>query len=135
MNRVIDLINQLKKKCISFDIDCMREHNISDSEYNFFLIAADCEKLNSKLIAEKMNLSLSRVSRVIDKLVKNGFIERESNLEDRRIININLSKKGKDLKTRIDDFRNECERKIIKSIPSSELSVIKKGFEDIINVL
>ena len=135
MNRVIDLISQLKKKCISFDLDCMKEHNISDSEYNFFLIVSDCKKLNSKSIAKKMDLSLSRVSRVIDKLVKDGFIERKSNIKDRRIINIKLSKKGEDLKNEIENFRNGCEARIIESIPSSKLNFIKEGFEDIIKVL
>lgn len=135
MKRVIDLINQLKKKCISFDIDCMKKHNISDSEYNFFLIAFDCKKLNSKSIAEKMDLSLSRVSRIIDKLVNDGFIKRESNKKDRRIINIKLSKKGHDLKTEIENFRIECETRITESIPTSKLDTIKEGFEDIIKVL
>ncbi len=135
MNRVIDLINQLKKKCISFDLECMQENNISDSEYNFFLIVSDCKKLNSKSIAEKMNLSLSRVSRIIDKLVKNKFIEREGNINDRRIINIKLTKKGITLKNEIENYRNECEKRIIENIPTSKLNLIKEGFEDIIKSL
>ncbi|MEN8118734.1 MAG: MarR family transcriptional regulator [Bacteroidota bacterium] len=135
MKKVVDLLNQLKKKCLELDLICMKEHNISDSEYNFFLIVSDCKRLNSKSIAEKMGLSLSRTSRIIDKLVNNGLIERDHNIKDRRIINIRLSKKGIDLKTKIDNFRIECETRITENIPASKLNIIKESFEDIINVL
>lgn len=135
MKRVIDLINELKKKCIVFDLDCMKKHNISDSEYNFFLIASDCKKLNSKSIAVKMDLSLSRVSRIIDKLVINGFLEREQDQQDRRTIKIKLSEKGMALKKEIENFRTECETRITQKIPSTKLNIIREGFEDIINVL
>ena len=82
-----------------------------------------------------MDLSLSRVSRIIDKLVIDGFLKRENDKNDRRIINIKLSKKGQDLKKQIENFRTECETRITESIPSSKLNIIREGFEDIINVL
>ena len=135
MKRTIDLINKLKKKCMNFDIECMKEHNISDSEYNFFLAVPEYEQFNSKLIAKKMNLSLSRVSRIIDKLVNNEFLERENSTIDRRTINIKLSEKGKKIKVKIENYRNECENKIMKNIPPDKLKEIQEAFENIIDIL
>ena len=82
-----------------------------------------------------MNLSLSRVSRIIDKLVNNSFLEREHNKKDRRVIDIKLTKKGKKIKTDIENYRNECEKKIRQSFPESKLDEIKNIFENIIDVL
>ena len=135
MKRTIDLINELKNKCNNFDKECMNKHKISNSEYNFFLKITKDSKFNSKEIADKMNLSLSRVSRIIDKLVRNDFLFREHNKQDRRTINIKLSPKGEKIQKEIENYRNDCEKRIIENIPPSILENIKDSFENIIKVL
>lgn len=135
MTRVIDLINELKKKCIITENEFVKRHNISDSEYNFFISFSKVEVFDSKLIAKKMNLSLSRVSRVVDKMVKNGYIERKIDLVDRRTICLNLTEKGILLSKEIENYRENCEKTILENIPEQEINKIKEGFSKIIEVL
>lgn len=135
MENVIDLLYELKRKCISSDAEFSSHLKISESEYNFFVVVSQCKTLSSKAIAEKMQLSLSRVSRVIDKLVKNGYIRRTIDESDRRNILIELTKKGLDLKSEIDAYRNSCEERLISNLPAKELSTIKDGFKKVIDIL
>ena len=75
-----------------------------------------------------MGLSLSRVSRVVDKLVVNGFLDRNSDTTDRRAITLCLTDKGKDIRRKIDKIRNECETRLLDTIPADEMKLFREIF-------
>ena len=117
MEDVMDLLYELKRKCISSDAEFSAHLNISDSEYNFFIVASKCDTLNSRTIADEMHLSLSRVSRIIDKLVKHGYLCRSIDDSDRRNILIEFTDKGKKLNAEIQDYRKQCEERLLSNLP------------------
>ncbi len=132
---VIDLVCEIKKKCIENDSRFISNLNISDSEYNFIKALIACKKMNSKSIANKMNLSPSRVSRIIDKMVKGGYLNRKSSEEDRRNISISLTNKGNNLLDEVIKFRKICETKITSSLTDIEFDMVKSVLTKIINSL
>ncbi len=135
MESIIDLICDLKKKCIESDNQFISEMNISDAEYNLVKALINCQKFDSKSISEKMGISLSRVSRIIDKAVKNEYLERTQSTTDRRTVNIKLTKKGKELRKTISKFRKKCDDAIIKSLPEFEIESMKNNLKTIIEIL
>ena len=117
---IIDLVCDLKKKCIENDSKFISDLNISDSEYNFIKTLITCKSMNSKSIANKMGLSPSRVSRIIDNMVINGYLSRKNSEEDRRNISISLTKKGDGLVEKVIKFREECETIITQALTKKE---------------
>ena len=132
---VIDLIYELKKKCVKSDIQFAVDLKINQSEYNFVQFLTGSNKMTCKAIAEKMNLSTSRVSRIIDNMVKKGFLTRTYPENDRRNININLTEKGILLKKEILKFKKECEQKITESLSESEQASVNYYLKKIIELL
>ena len=55
--------------------------------------------LNQKSLAEKLLKSGGNITLVIDNLEKSGWVERQTNPEDRRSVLVHLTPKGKDLIT------------------------------------
>jgi DNA-binding MarR family transcriptional regulator len=51
--------------------------------------------LTMKSLAEKMHLSISTITRVLEPLVRKGYVERTEDPDDRRIRHISLSNSGK----------------------------------------
>ena len=84
MERLFDLIEQLKSRCVKNELIIMEEANISLAEYNGISALDPEERVCGNDLSRKMNLSPSRASRVIDKLVKNGYLLREGDAADRR---------------------------------------------------
>ena len=82
-----------------------------------------------------MDLSLSRISRVVDKLVNKKYLTRKTDSSDRRAIKLTLTKEGKNLKKEIEEYRKECELRIIKNVSDKELNTIKKSFYTILELL
>ncbi len=135
MESIIDLVCELKKKCIESDNQFIAKLDISDSEYNFMKALINCRHLNSKAVAKRMGLSLSRVSRILDSMVQKGYVLRWQDEKDRRTINIRLSDKGEELKIIIVKFRQECDDKIFASLPENEINLLQNSLKTIISVL
>lgn len=126
---ILSLVYQMKQKCAQVDQQLMDDLKISQSELLFFSALDNCEGLSSPELAKNMGLSLSRISRVVDKLVVNGYLDRNTDAADRRAITLCLTPKGKVVRNKIDEVRNECEARLIETIPSEEI----ERFRDLIS--
>lgn len=118
---ILSMVYEMKKKCAQVDQGLMDDLNISQSELLFFSSLDNCLGLSSPELAKNMGLSASRVSRVVDKLVVNGYLDRNTDATDRRAITLCLTPKGKVIRGKIDKVRNECEARLLESMPSEEI--------------
>ncbi len=132
--KLIDLIYQLKSKCASNDTEFISELNISQAEYNLFLGICHCEHLNSKDIAKETGLSTSRISRILDKAVKNGYLKRSIDPDDRRNIKLEITQKGEKIKKSIQDYRLGCEKMLQNYLSDDEIKLVKESFSKVLTV-
>lgn len=130
---LLDLIYRLKAGCIANECRIMEETGLSPAEYNGIAAINSRENISCNALSQKMGLSPSRASRVLDKMVKNGYFIRENNALDRRKCTISLAKKGLDIKKKIDKLKSDCEQKIYERLSSQEITVIVDGLKKIIN--
>ena len=129
---ILSMIYEMKKQCAKVDQLLMDDLNISQSELLFFSALDTCKGLNSPELAKNMGLSASRVSRVVDKLVVNGYLDRNTDVSDRRAITLCLTPKGKVIRSKIDKVRNECEARLLGSIPSEEVEQFREIISKIV---
>ena len=99
---------------------------------------SDSGKMKISDLSKKMGLSNSTVSGIIDRLEKQGLVERKRSDEDRRVVYVNVTEKFK--KNFEDNFKNiqyEIEE-IIKKTPSQDIQDILRGLrllDQLINVM
>jgi len=132
---ILDLIYELKKKCTLGDEEFFNTIKISQAEYNMFLCLRNCKHFNSYSVAEKMQLSLSRVSRIIDKMVNKEFLSRSTNKTDRRAIDIKMTETGKDIMNKIIAYREKREENLQSKINQTEEVEIRKCLEKLTEIL
>jgi DNA-binding MarR family transcriptional regulator len=113
---ILAMVFEMKKKCAQVDQQLMDELNLSQSELLFFSALDNCQGLRSPELARNMGLSPSRVSRVIDKLVVNGYLDRNTDASDRRAITLCLTSKGKSIRNKIGKVRDECESRLLGTV-------------------
>jgi len=121
MEKLIDLIDQLKSRCIENELMIMEQASLTPAEYNGILALDPDEFVCGSTLSQKMNLSPSRASRVIDKLVRNGYLVRENDAQDRRKCTICLAEKGIKVKKRIDKIKKECESRVRDKLSPIEI--------------
>jgi len=130
MNKsIIDLIIELKKGCMEDEKQIRIRCNISFVEYKGIMEIDIEERMTCNALAKKMGLSPSRGSRIIDNLVRKGYLLRMVNPTDRRSFVVSLSFKGAKIRKQIKQERNNCEKRIIKSFSEKEVELIKEGLE------
>ncbi|HEY3388698.1 MAG TPA: MarR family transcriptional regulator [Prolixibacteraceae bacterium] len=129
---ILSMVYEMKRKCAQVDQRLMDDLNISQSELLFFSALDDCQGLSSPELAKNMGLSLSRISRVVDKLVVNGYLDRNTDAADRRAITLCLTPKGKVVRSKIEEVRNECEARLLGTIPSEEIERFRELISKIV---
>jgi DNA-binding MarR family transcriptional regulator len=132
---IMGMVYEMKKKCTHVDQRLMEEFNLSQSEYLFFSSLDNCQVISSNELSKSMGLSASRVSRVVEKLVVNGYLDRNTDSSDRRAITLCLTSKGREIKSRIDQERLKCEEQLLRVIPSDEIEKLREIIGKIIEAI
>ncbi len=135
MEKIVDMIYRLKSKCVSSDLEIMKKHELSPAEYNGIAAINAGEKVSGLDVAERMDLSPSRASRVIDRMVNNGYLIRKEDPVDRRRCTIYLAKKGISVKKKIDKIKTDCEKSIRNQLTDDELKVFTQSLQKIMDIL
>lgn len=132
--KLIDLIIELKKGYMEDEKQIRTLCNVSLAEYKAILEIKTTEIITCNILSEKMGLSISRGSRIIDSLVRKGYLLKMENPEDRRSFVLSLSSKGTEIKKQIEQERNNYEYRLRKNLSVREVKIIKEGLELIAKV-
>ena len=76
-------------------------------------------------IAEHLGYDRPTITGIIDRLVKQGFVLRETNPEDRRSQNISLTPKSRELVQTMEIFFQEVNDNSLTGFPDSEIEIFK----------
>lgn len=107
------------------------------TQTQFFVITAihSNRRCSMRMLAESMHISMPTISGIVDRLVKSGYLRREEDPADRRVVMVELSAKGRLL---VEQFQNAAGARweeILKTFSARELEsfhrLIKKLNEGI----
>lgn len=129
LDNILNLIVKLK---LNKALD--QEHlsmvcNLSVAEYRGLMAQKNGEEMTCQKMAKVMDLSPSRSSRVIDNLVRKGYVIRKTSSYDRRSVAITLSNKGRGVKKKIIKNQKELEQNIQNNFSDEEISMIKNSLK------
>ena len=133
--RFFELILALKRKCQKNEEEIQEELGLSQAEFNALIVLDDGQEVSGCEFAERMALSPSRGSRVLNKLVTDGYVKTVAGSTDRRALVISLTPKGKRAKQRIIDRMEACEQRICSDLDDQIVSQIKDALESLETVL
>ncbi len=123
---ILGLVYEMKKRCAAIDNKLMEHLKLSQSELLFFSSLDQCTGISSPELAKNMGLSPSRISRVIEKLVVDGYLDRNIDKTDRRAITLCLTDEGKKIRAEIDKNRQECEARLLNVLPQSDIEKFRE---------
>lgn len=106
-------------------------YDITSQQFNILRIlrGAD-EPLSTMQIRERMLDKMSDTSRLVDRMIKKGFVKKGVCKQDKRLVDITIAEKGKKLLEQMDQCEEEIDT-IIKNI-SEEQAVALNGLLDAI---
>ncbi|WP_408892451.1 MarR family winged helix-turn-helix transcriptional regulator [Paenibacillus taichungensis] len=97
----ISLISKIKEKVNRFILSEMAEQGIQDlatSHGDIIYALYNNSRMTMAEIAKKIGKDKSTVTALVDKLVRNGYVAKDRDATDSRIVHVTLTAKGEELK-------------------------------------
>ena len=87
--------------------------------------------LSSSEVAKKLSITMGTLSVAIQNLVKKGYVERVSSPEDRRIVRLKLTKRGKLLFRMHPKFHLAMVEQTLRGMDEAEADALAKGLRNL----
>ena len=125
------------KECINFLLSTA-QHNvfqylsvklsslgITPSQYSVLSCLWGRSHATPKQLAEIVGIETSTVSGLLDRLQKNGLIDRIVNSEDRREVQVIATQKGRDLEKPVTVIIDDMNKEVLKTFTQDEIDKLK----------
>jgi DNA-binding MarR family transcriptional regulator len=99
-------------------------HGITPSMWFFLRLLWERDGLTQKQLGDELGLTPPTTVAAMDVLATNGLIERSRNREDRRKVNIYLTKRGRELKQKVKPYADEVNRVALKRVSDKEIQTL-----------
>lgn len=93
------------------------------TQTQFFVVTAihANRRCSMRMLAESMHISMPTISGIVDRLVKSGYVRREEDPADRRLVMVELSAKGKLLVQQFQSAASARWEEILQAFSANEL--------------
>lgn len=102
---------QLKQEQMANNLD------LTVAEFKLIRSFKDDQNLSVGELAKRMELSSSRLTRILDGLVEKKFVVRELAVRDRRMMEVKLTASGKKIQEAINEIYIKTHRDILELLP------------------
>ncbi len=101
------------------------KYDITSNQFNILRILRGQypKPASINLLKERMLDKMSDASRLVDRLLKKGLVERKISSDDRRKVDVIITKKGLKLLSQIDELNPEFDR-VFKNINKQEAQIL-----------
>lgn len=127
--RLVAILGKIGQGISAHEAGIRKKLGLSEAEYKGFFCISEEEKITCQEFAKRMDLSVSRGSRVIDRLCTKKYIERVDCEADRRCKNIWLTKKGKTIHQIIANETRKLEEILTAGYPGAKLVLLKSDLK------
>lgn len=127
--RLVAILGGIGKKIRAHEDIIRKRLGLSEAEYKGILCISEGEKITCQEFSKLMNLSVSRGSRVVERLCTKRFIERVDCDADRRCKNIWLTEKGTAVRRMIAEETRKIEDALTDGLPDAKLILVKSDLK------
>ena len=86
---------------------------------------------NMSAIAKKLNITVGSLTTAMNSLVKKHYVDRSRSEEDRRVVNINLTAKGRRAYDHHKDFHDQMTEAVIQHLSGPEVEVLAHALDNL----
>lgn len=110
-------------------------YDVSEQDVEIIRYLDEEDQKKMKEVGEFFRIKLSTLTSTVDKLEKSKLVKRKNSKEDRRVIYIHPTAKGKNLLSELDEPGKTTAANLISSFNANEVDAILKAMENMIGDL
>ncbi len=105
--------------------------NLTTPQYMVFSALWVGDGITIGELGQRVALDGSTITGILDRMEKNGYVERRPNVEDRRSALVYLTQKAREVGPRIIGFADELNAAIRKNIPGQDMAVFERVLREL----
>ena len=133
--RVLQTLRQIIRAVDIHSRQLLGQYKITGPQLICLLTIEKYELLTASAIAGHIHLSPSTVVGILDRLENKGYIRRERDLRDRRLVQVSLTEQGKTLCSNAPSPLQDTLAEAMGKLPETELLVITESLERIVGLM
>ncbi len=111
---------------------CMGQYRVTASQGYTMLTLPESESMTMNALSEAMGLANSTMTRMVDQLVDKGFVRREADSEDRRVVRVSLTAQGQETRRNLEQAQEYFFGLVLTEIPQEEQHGILQVLERVV---
>jgi DNA-binding MarR family transcriptional regulator len=127
IKEIINLHRRINRILRDYDVDVWMDLSLTVPQMKCLFFISNQGKTNFRKLAERLKVSPSNITGIIDRLVEQGLVSRTENPEDRRILNLQTTIKGEALIAELREKRSSYLSNILTDLSQKDLDNIAQG--------
>lgn len=103
--------------------------DITNNDMHVIQVIGTGDPKNMSTIAKELSVTVGTLTIAMNSLVKKGYVTRERGQEDRRVVYISLSEKGRKAYTHHERFHQQMIREVLDGLSPEETEVLLKSLK------
>ena len=109
--------------------DILADFGITNPQFNALLTLRDNADMTMGELCEKLMLACSTATDLIDRMEKNGFLVRNRDAQDRRVIRLAVSEKGRQVITEVMSARRRYVASMLQKLTEEEQTQLAQSLD------
>ncbi len=109
--------------------DILSDFNITNPQFNALLTLRENQDITMGELCDKLLLACSTATDLVDRMEKNGFLERKRDSQDRRVIRLSITDKGKVVISEVIAARRRYVASILEKLAAEERLQLGESLE------
>ncbi len=135
INEIVELQRRMSQVMIPYAIKTWRELEVPLAQLKSLLITAGKGETNFSTLAQDLGVTPGDVTGIIERLVAQGLVTRKTNANDRRIIWLQPTDKGRDLLANLMESQTPHMVHILEYMSLEDLKSLLIGFSGFIHAV
>ena len=115
--------------------EILSDFGITPPQLNALVILVEQDGITMGELCDRMYLACSTATDLIDRMERNGLIERERDLTDRRVIRLRVKDPGRRVIEEVMKARKRYLGGVLKQVPEEEHESLIKSLRDLYNIM
>lgn len=129
IQQIIGLRRQLNRVMRDRTLDSWMKLNATVPQLKSLFYVSRYGKINITGLASGLNVTPANVTGIVERLVEQDLLSRTSDQDDRRVLWLEVTNKGKSLIDELREGRANEMRKILDKLTAEELAIVAHGFD------
>ena len=135
INEIIGLQKRASKVLGGYALESWRHLDVPMAQLKSLFIITSKGVTNFSMLAQELGVTSGNVTGIVDRLVEQGLVIRNPDPEDRRVIRLEATEKGRDLLTNLMEAQTKHMAHILTHMNLDELTALSLGLSGLIRAI